>query len=439
MKSIRTYLVIVTLSVICLSNFIAALRGYRDSLEHADKLVDEQILERFNSLSTLIAENSEVPQRLFNDNTLFQVWRGSALARRSHNAPETLFTNPNGSFHITSFSGHRWRAFGKVLEPGDTSLIVASKQNIYSALTEEILLRAIAPIVWVLPLVGLLVFLVVSFGLKPIKRLTGQLVHRETNDFSALPVQGYPGELEPIVSALNNLFSRLAETFERERRFSADAAHELRTPLAALKVNLHNLANELGDVDEVAMLTRSTERMEHCIEQLLEIHRTSIAPGTTDLQLCDLSGLTREVVSQKYDLIDARQQTIELEGGRALLQGDPNELCVLLRNLIDNASKYTPVNGRICITTSAKTGSTSLLIEDSGPGIPAAEYSRVLDRFYRVGGDRHATSVVGSGLGLSIVSAIAQRHRGRVLFSRSATLGGLALEVIFATDESEDG
>jgi two-component system sensor histidine kinase QseC len=326
-----------------------------------------------------------------------------------------------------------------VLEPGATSLIVASKNNIYSALTEEILLKAITPIVWVLPIVGILVFLVVSLGLRPIKRLTGRLVQRSSNDFSALPVNGYPEELEPIVAALNSLFARLAAAFDRERRFSADAAHELRTPLAALKVNLHNLANELGDIDGVTVLKRSTERMEHCIEQLLEIHRTSIAPGNADLQPCDLNGLAREAISQKYELIAARQQTVELKGSRALLLADPNELSVLLRNLIDNASKYTPVNGKICLTTDTKAGATRILIEDSGPGIPDAEFSRVLDRFYRVGGDRHATDVVGSGLGLSIVSAIAQRYQGRIHFSRSAVLGGLALEVIFASDGSTAG
>ncbi len=439
MKSIRTYLVVVTLSVICLSNFIAALQGYQDSLDSAGQLVDEQILEKFDLLSVLISENIEVPEQLYNDNTLFQVWRGPLLERQSSNSPDTPFATPNGSFHIASYNGHRWRAFGKVLESGDTSLIVASKHNIYSALTEEILLKAIVPIVWVLPIVGLLVFLVISFGLGPIKRLATSLSHREANDFSALQRDGYPDELEPIVSALNSLFSRLAGAFDRERRFSADAAHELRTPLAALKVNLHNLSRELGDSHDLAVLKRTTERMEHCIEQLLEIHRTSIDPDNSNLQRCDLNKLAQQVIAEKYDAINARQQTIELAGEQALLWADASELCVLLRNLIDNAAKYTPKNGRIRITSGTRAGRASIRVEDSGPGIPAAEVPRVLDRFYRVGGDRHATSVPGSGLGLSIVSAIAQHYQGQIQFSRSAALGGLAIEVCFAPERNKAG
>jgi two-component system sensor histidine kinase QseC len=434
MKSIRTYLVVIILSVICLSNFVAALQGYRDSLESADKLVDEQILEKFDSLAVLIAENIEAPQRLYNDNTLFQVWRGSVLERQSSNSPDTVFADPDGNFHITSYKGHRWRAFGKALEAGEISLIVASKYNSYSALTEEILLKAIVPIVWVLPIVGLLVLLVINLGLRPIKRLASSLANRETNDFSVLPKDGYPSELVPIVSALNSLFFRLSGAFDRERRFSADAAHELRTPLAALKVNLHNLARELGDIDEIEVLKRATDRMEHCIEQLLEIHRTSIDPGKTDLQHCDLNKIAREVIAEKYDSISARQQTIELAGDKASLWADPSALSVLLRNLIDNASKYSPRHGRICVSTAEKAGRSSILVEDSGPGIPDDDIPRVLDRFYRVGGDRHNTDVPGSGLGLSIVSSIAQRYHGQILFSRSAELGGLALQVSFEPD-----
>jgi two-component system sensor histidine kinase QseC len=439
MKSIRTYLVVIIVSVICLSNFVAALQGYRDSLESADKLVDEQILERFDSLSVLIAKNIEVPQRLYNDNTVFQLWRGSVLEQQSGNSPDTLFADPNGSFHITSYRGHRWRSFGKPIAAGEASLIVASKYNSYSALTEEILLKAIVPIVWVLPIVGLLVLMVINLGLGPIKRLASSLANRETNDFSMLPTDGYPSELETIVSALNSLFFRLAGAFDRERRFSADAAHELRTPLAALKINLHNLAKELGDIDEIDVLKRATDRMEHCIEQLLEIHRTSIDPGKADLQYCDLNKLAREVIAEKYDSISARQQSIELMGGEASLRADPSALSVLLRNLIDNASKYSPQQGRICISTAEKAGNSSILVEDSGPGIPGDDIPRVLDRFYRVGGDRHNTDVPGSGLGLSIVSSIAQRYHGQILFSRSAELGGLAIEVLFETDSKKAG
>lgn len=431
MKSIRTYLVVVILSVICLSNFIAALQGYRDSLTAAGKLVDEQIIEKYDVLSVLLAHDLNAPRKLYNDNTLFQIWQGSVLVKKSSNSPTNLFVDPNGNFHVASYQGKRWRAFGKKLEESDTSIIVALKYDIYSGLTEDILLKAIVPIVWVLPIVGLLVLLVINIGLRPVQQLARGLSTRAVNDLSPLETDGYSTELQPIVTALNGLFVQLSEAFEREKRFSADAAHELRTPLSALKVHLHNLSKDFGHDPDVEVLKRASERMEHCIEQLLEIHRTSTEVDDADLEICNLNEIAKTVVADIYTSIDAKQQSIELMGSATHVLAKPSALAVLCRNLIDNASKYTPDKGVILITTAENKGRVSLLVEDSGPGIPEAEYSRVLDRFYRVGGDRHDTGVIGSGLGLSIVSFIVQRYGGQIVFSRSSRLGGLAVEISF--------
>lgn len=437
MKSIRRYLVVITLSVICLSNFSAALHGYRDSLAAADLLLDHHVTEKLNTLLELIQVHDVMPAQLFDENTLYQVWQSNSLIASSDQAPRELFVAVDQEFHDVSYQGRRWRAIGETIGEQDVQVIVASRLDTYSALTENILLRAIVPIIWILPVVGLLVWLVIKAGMKPLSQLANSISHREANDFNLLENKSYPGELTPIVLALNNLFYRLEQTFEREKRFSADAAHELRTPLAVFKVNLYNLAKAVGDTEELNSLRHAADRMEHSIEQLLALHRVSHDATAQAWQPVDLYKVAQEVIAETYEVVAARQQTIELNGSQAWVLAETIPLSIMLRNLIDNASKYTPVKGTIHITVEEYNGCSNLLIEDSGPGIPESEYPRVMDRFYRVGGDRHHSQVVGSGLGLSIVSFVAELFKGNIYFSNSSTLGGLAVKLSFPSFQKQ--
>jgi two-component system sensor histidine kinase QseC len=438
-KSIRVYLIVVILSVICLSNFIAALHGYQNSMQAADKLVDQQILEKAHSVSILVDKGLELPDSLYDENTLFQVWLEKKLIAQSINSPEHHFFEQGDGFHIVSYNGRRWRTY-IVKSPRDhTTIIVAQRFDVYTSLTENILLEAILPIIWILPLVGVLVWLIVSLGLKPLRKLANSLNHRDVDDFATFDDSQYPGEMVTIIGSLNQLFLRLHKAFERERRFSADAAHELRTPLAALKVGLHNLSESSINDSSLSSLENSVERMGHSIEQLLAMHRVSSEHVPADLEDCDLNKIAKSVIAEMYGQIEEKQQTIELKGDSAHVSGEPFALSVLFRNLVDNASKYTPHNGFLRITIQEKPLSVNVLVEDSGPGIPESEYPRVIERFYRVGGDRHSSGVVGSGLGLSIVSFVTRLHRGQIFFSGSAALGGLAIEIIFPSIRNKVG
>ncbi len=437
MTSIRTFLVVAILSVICLSNFIAALQGYRDSLNAADKIEEKQLLEKIHMLSALIENKSAIPDRLFRGNILFQVWHHGRLVIKSDNSPETVFHNPDAEFHLKSYGGHQWLVYGKPGEESGFDIIVALERRAYSTLAEGILIRAILPIIWALPIIGILVWFVVNTGMKPLKRLAATLSNKKPNDFSPIKAEHYAGELLPIVDALNGLLHRLSQTFERERRFSADAAHELRTPLSALKINLHNLTQEYGEVETFQAVKRTAERMEHSIEQLLELHRVSFDTDDSQLGICHLNRLAQEVVAEVYDTIAIKQQTIELLGTDVNVRGNALSMHILLRNLIENASKYSPYKGIIHVTMSQQHGCSIILIEDSGPGIPEEEYTRVLERFYRVDGNRKNFGIAGSGLGLSIVSHIIQMSGGQMRFSKSVTLGGLAVEVSLPSTNNE--
>ncbi|MET0378369.1 MAG: ATP-binding protein, partial [Spongiibacteraceae bacterium] len=256
------------------------------------------------------------------------------------------------------------------------------------------------------------------------------LQQRRAGELEAVDRSGYPAELAVVITSVNQLMERLAEAFEREQRFAADAAHELRTPLAAIKVNLHNLAREAQlEAHSLDDLTRDVERMGHSIEQILALYRFTPEQLLAASTRCDLRKLAQAVIIDLYDACHARQQTIELEADAVAVEGSEFALQTLLRNLIDNACKYTPAGGNILLSVTARDGCARIAVEDSGPGIPAADYKRVFDRFYRVGGDRHASAVIGSGLGLSIVQHIVRLHDGRITLLQSRRLGGLRVEI----------
>jgi len=431
MTSIRNFLIIIILSVVCLTNFIAALQGYRDSLETVDRIEEQQLREKAYTLSTLASQQESIPKNLFGNDALFQVWHQGSLVAQANSTTDQSFYASEPGFHLKGYAGTQWLLYRLELREPERTLIVATRHRVYSSMTEEVLIRTILPIIWILPVIGLLVWGIVNIGLKPLKELAQQLNSRKANDFSKLERDKYTQELMPIVRALNGLFERLNDTFEREKRFSADAAHELRTPLSALKINLHNLSQMQNDNESLESLKRTADRMEHSIEQLLSLHEVSIDVEGRSFEKINLYKSVQEVVVEVYEQIALKKQEIELEGTDCFIQGNPSSIAILLRNVIDNASKYTPDHGNIRVTVEPRDDQAFLLVEDSGPGVQEKEYERVLDRFYRVDGDRHRSSVRGSGLGLSIVSDIARTHDAQIVLSRSSALGGLAIRISF--------
>lgn len=433
MTSIKAFLIVVILSVVCLGNFVAALQGYRDSLQTVDNIEEQLLREQAHALEQLLAAGAVIPDNLFGDNSLYQVWSGRQLYARSNNAPEDpLLLNQEG-FHLKSLAGQRWLVLAHHLPSQRARVIVATAHRAYSTLTEQVLLRAILPIIWILPVLGLLIWGIVTLGLKPMRRLARTLASRSANDLSILAPETYAGELKPIVESLNGLLIRLANAFEREKRFSADAAHELRTPLTALKINLHNVQATNHNEPAWQTLKRSADRMEHCIEQLLALHVESADLVAQDLPPLDLLQACQNAVAELYEQLQLKNQSIALLGEAHCIQARASSVDVLLRNLIANASKYTPDHGLIRITLGEAANRVTLAIEDSGPGIPEPELPKVLERFYRVGGDRNASKVVGSGLGLAIVADIVRSHSGDIHLARSSDLGGLAVILSFPT------
>jgi two-component system OmpR family sensor kinase len=276
------------------------------------------------------------------------------------------------------------------------------------------------------------VWWLISRSLAPVQRVRTQVAGRAADDLSPLPEAGLPEEVMPLVSELNLLFGRVREAFAAQQTFVADAAHELRSPLTALRLQAQALgrAQDAAARDAaVARLNDGIERAIQLVSQLLVLAREEgHSEGESRMQRIDLQDLVRQVVADVLPQAQARRVDVGLAtSGSVWVLGQPEPLHILLRNLLDNAVKYSPEGGQVDISLSVMDGSPCLTVEDSGPGIAEAERERVFDRFYRT----PEAGAAGSGLGLAIVRTIAARHGAKVRLDRSARLGGLLAEVRF--------
>ncbi|GAB3032951.1 ATP-binding protein [Bowmanella dokdonensis] len=435
MSSIRRYLVLMLLSVMTLVIFFAATKGYRSSMERATSLFDVQLLSLADTLHTLpLSKQPEAPGPA--GELVFQIWQQDRLLLSSTDeAVEPIAPLVEG-FAEENFAGQRWRTLARYYSSDNRWLLVAQPLSLRYELAEELILVAVQPLIWSLPILALLISLAVKQGLRPLARLSQALRQKKADDMQSILLTHTPAELEPVVSTINRLLERLDKAFQRERRFASDAAHELRTPLSVLKINAHNLALELGkDSTNMQLLQEGVERMSHVVDQILLLNRTSPDSFSVKFQSLDLAEVCRRTIASLYPQIAARQQQIELKGDLCTLQGEEFSLTILLQNLISNASKYSPPGASICVSVWTERSQVCLTVEDSGPGLADSEYERVFERFYRAGGDRHQSGVSGCGLGLSIVRHIVDLYGGTVRLSRSERLGGLKASLTFPSSQ----
>jgi two-component system sensor histidine kinase QseC len=470
--SIRRYLVLTLFSVLTLITFIAAIQGYKVSMSRAEKQFDQQLLDIAYTLlavqntSVQTHQTTQVSQQ---GSFAFQVWKDNDLIIKSTNAPDDLiitsvFSRENLShFSDVNFLDKRWRVFAlsndiSAQNIPSISVIVAQPLQVQFALAQELILAAVTPMIIAIIILSFLIYIIITQGLKPLHQLRTELSKRNTNDFSPLDLPVKNTELADIIITLNQLFSRLDGAFQRERHFAEDAAHELKTPLSVLKINVHNIthdfshrlsgdnshvsASEIRSFDSIKELTSSVDRMGHVIDQILNLNRTNTAQIAQGSARFNLNSLLQQVIAELYSDILTKNQTIVLESEEIVLCAHEFSVHLLAVNLISNANKYTPVGGKIKVTVKLIDGDKGerkigLCVEDSGVGIDPQEYQRVFDRFYRVGGDQHNSSVLGCGLGLTIVKHIADVHGAKIKLSHSTLLHGLKIDVYFS--DSKEG
>lgn len=425
--------------MITLVTFASAIQGYRSSMLKSATVFDDEL----HSLAMVLSTTTVQPDKLSDLQDVafvYQIWQGDTLLVTSNPRLTSAIAAETQGFSENNFLAQRWRTYSYPLVKEGQWIMVAQPLYRRFELAEGVILAAVTPLVLSIAILAALTFWIISRGLKPLNQLSESLKAKKADDLRPLSSVQQAAELVPVVNTLNQLFERLDAAFVREKRFAADAAHELRTPLSVLKINAHNLVLELS-ADSQAMknmtfLQQGIERMSHVVEQILLLNRTNPEQYRGNFIKLDLLTLCQTVIATLYPQIADKNQEIELIGDSMLVVGDEFALGILLQNLISNASKYTPAGGRIRVSLVGKAEQLGVLVEDSGPGMPSSEYARVFERFYRIGGDRHASNVPGCGLGLAIAKHIAQLHNAQLVLSASKELGGLVVQIKFAKQGS---
>ena len=364
----------------------------------------------------------------------FQVWdhHGNMLLR-SENAPLVPLSDHRRGYSDKSIDGTGWRIFSMWSHDNRYLVMAAERHEVRMELVNAITQRLLLPFLILLPILAWLLWMAVGHGLAPLKRLAAEVQSRDEHYLDSIDESNVPEEVQPLIQALNRLFGELRDSLEKERRFTSDAAHELRTPLAALKTHaqLARSSSRQADRDHaLAQLTRGVDRAAHVVDQLLDLAR--VEPGAQQpgqaMQSVDLHQLVIEVVAGLG--VVAADKDIELsveDSGRVLLTGDAVSLSMLIRNLVDNAIRYTPAQGRVTIGFEDTDDQWVLRVADSGPGIRAEDQQKIFERFYR-GSDRQQS---GCGIGLSIVRRIAEMHHAHISLENLPDGAGLQVEVRF--------
>ncbi len=443
--SLRGRLLRFVLVAIFLAALLQAATAYRGALQQADAMFDEHLQQMARSLRSGVPLNSPLDEADSDDRfeVYVQIWGqdGTQIFRSTRSAlpPRAVL-----GFSDVEAHGNRYRVY--TLQTALQTVQIAQDLDARSARARALAVRAVLPFVFLTPLLMLAVWWVISRSLAPIERARRQVAGRRADDLSPLADAGLPDEVRPLVDELNLLFGRVRTAFEAQRHFVADAAHELRSPLTALKLQAQALRRH-GDAPAdreagIARLNQGIDRAIRLVEQLLVLAREeATAPPDAAAGAITAAVNLQDVVKLAVAdvLPHAHHKEIDLGVAGELpaqaveVSGQAEALRILLRNLLDNAVKYTPAAGRVDVSLAVQDGVPVLAVEDSGPGIAAEDRERVFDRFYRAGKEAAPGEAAesGSGLGLAIVKVIAGRHGAALQLSSSARLGGLKVEVRF--------
>ncbi|MFO1217194.1 MAG: ATP-binding protein [Burkholderiaceae bacterium] len=417
----------------------SAALTWRDAQHELDELLDGHLAQ---AAALLVAQQArelddddhgiDAPSlHHYAPRVTFQVWHERRLMLRSSNAPlqpmAPLDSAHRKGLHTLNIDGDAWRVFAANGAEADVQVFVGERLGARRSILRAVLRSLAWPMAAALPLLALGIWWAVRRGTAPLRTLGATLAAREPRALDAVTLPDAPAEMQPMLAALNGLFGRIDTLMASERRFTADAAHELRTPVAAIRAQAQ-VALGAADSAERAHALRATiegcDRASRLIEQLLLLARLEGDAAPAAMQRVDLAATAQQVVAALAPAALARGQQLELDAPQPCrVLGQEPLLAALVRNLADNALRYSPPGARVQVGVREASGQVTLSVDDSGPGLTEAEQARLGERFFRALG----TEASGSGLGWSIVRRIAQMHQGTLAVSRSAALGGLAV------------
>ncbi len=433
MRSIRTRLLVWLLGAVLLTGLASGWLIYRNALAEANAFFDYQLRQTALTLRDQSFQYALPPDLQINEpgyDFVVQVWSLDGVRIYLSQPHAVLPGITTLGFSTVDTTGGQWRVFGA--QARSQVIQVAQPISVRSAQAARLALRTLVPFVWFVPLLGVAIWLLVGYSLRPLDRLAATVGTRDPASLQPLPAEALPTEARPLVASLNTLLGRLNSVLQRERAFIADAAHELRTPLTALRLQVEAI-DKATDAEQrshaVQQLGAGVERASRLVEQLLSLARQD--PGI-DRQYAAvrLDRLAADVVAEQVTFADRKPVDIGLEETEPVeIRGDEESLRTLVRNLVDNAIRYTPAGGKVDVVVKKVHDHVLLRVTDTGPGIAPADRGRVFDRFVRLPG----SGAIGSGLGLAIVKAIADAHGATVELGEGAE-GGLSVSVRFPQD-----
>ena len=435
--SLRRRLLGLLLGGVAAAWLVTMVFSYIDAHHQVDKLFDAQLAQAAQTLLALASHDEGDDIDDLGDaghknqrRLRFQIWRADGkLLMRSKNAPKTALTATDG-FSETRDRKDRWRHYSQWNDDHSLQVQVSENHHIRDELIAHIAWRLLFPALFGLPLIGLWVWVATRQGLSSLDGIARQIASRAPQQLQPLTPAAAPEEIRTILEALNGLFQRVETALETERRFTADAAHELRTPLAALQaqVQVALRARDSSERDRsLAQLQSGLTRASHLVDQMLQLARLDPESGLPDPQPVDLAVLAEAVCADLgHQILDKDLDFALAAAPGCIVTGQAEWLRVLIRNLIDNAIRYTPTGGSLRVQVAVANGQSRLSVSDSGPGIPAGDREAVLRRFHRLNRGEHPT---GSGLGLAIVARIAELHGADLEFAAGENAQGLQVTV----------
>lgn len=364
---------------------------------------------------------------------VFDAASGTLLFRTGDAPTQAIAEVGETGFSTKFMDGEAWRVYAMIDSEFRLQVAVGTRLEHYETqFGERLRLGSFITLLLVLS-VGGVAMLIISIALRPVGAITEALQRRDITDLSPLDAEQVPIEVKPLIAALNQQHARLQSVLDNERRFLGDVAHELRTPLAVLTVQTEN-ALRTEDLQEVRALlhkmAETTQRSARLSEQLLDLARLESGETAGAAEPVDLEAVVEIVAQDIAAVARSREQRLVLDLERCLVAGYVDSLGILVRNLLDNACRYSGRGCSVLVQCRQHEDSVILTVMDDGPGVPAADLPHIFDRFYRIPGSIGH----GSGIGLSLVARIAAQHRAMVDVSAGIGGQGVAFSVVFPAD-----
>lgn len=428
-NSLKRKLILYTSFFSVVLGCLLMVSAYKISLEETKEILDAQmknLAERVAAHSPELMQSEFDPEKHYHEEDLFvDVWPYSQQSHQYHEFNLLIQPIRKAGFYTHKTSHGTWRTY--VLPLKDYQVQVSQQQSVRQNLAIELAGSMFVPYLLFMPFMLWGLGWMISRILQPLDDFKAELTQRDSKALNPIQSQHYPIEIAPTIDEMNALFERISLAQQEQRQFIADAAHELRTPITALTLQVKVLLQEFPEHKALNNLALGLIRMQHLVAQLLSLAKQDASlPELENKHPFYLNETAVHCVEALMHLAMQKDIDLGMERNEALMV-NMQETAVhsVIYNLIDNAIKYTPEHGVINVSVFQQDGMAILQIEDSGPGIDPALHAQILKRFYRV----HHHQEVGSGLGLSIVDKAVERLNGRLSFGSSASLGGLQVNV----------